>query len=184
VDHPICLNPSILDWQISGTGLAQVLDIGDALNDCSQIGKTRDSYAILLFTFQTAYRLIVERRPMESLFILLLTLPLAALREEGIARDQRIFYADLAFILMTKIYSLSDLPRAEGVILVWQEGRSHACLLATESMWQRLLNTLFGLCRFLRIADSLTSGNRFGTHSVERYIALIRRLCHHYDDIK
>jgi hypothetical protein len=135
LDHPICLNPTILDWQISGTGLAQVLDIGDALSDCSQIGKMRDSYPILLFTFHNAYRLIVERRPMESLFILLLALPLAALREEGIARDQRIFYADLAFLLMMKIYAISDLPRAEGVTLVWRKGRCQACLLATESMW-------------------------------------------------
>jgi hypothetical protein len=73
--------------QISAVGLAQILDVGDVLDDCSQMGKMRDLYVILLFTFRNAYRLIVERRPVKSGFIMLLALPLVSLREEGIPRD-------------------------------------------------------------------------------------------------
>jgi hypothetical protein len=184
IDYAICINPSVLMWTVSAPRLAEILNLGDVLTDTSQIGKMRDAYGLLLFTFHNAYLLLLEKRPMETLFILSIALPLASLRQEGICRDQRIFYAQCAFLIMMRMYALSILPRHEGVTSTWKRGTSQACLLGTESMWFRLLNTLFGLCLFLQKSDSSMSGNRFGTHTVENYIGLIRRLCCHYDDIR
>jgi hypothetical protein len=108
----------------------------------------------------------------------------SASEQEGISRDQRIFSASVAFVFLMKMYAPSDLSRHRGVALVWRKEKSLGCLLAAESVWHRLSNTMFGLCRFLKHADPAMSGNRFGTHSAESYIGLIRRPCHQYDDMK
>jgi hypothetical protein len=166
INHPICLNPSILGWPVLASSLAESLHVGDVLSDTTQMGKMRDSYPILLFTFRNAYHCIVDRKPMESLFILSMAFPLAALRQEGISRDQRLFYAIGGFLILLKFYALSDLPRDNGVTITWRKDTSRGCLLATESMWQRLLNTMFGLCVFIKNSNPSMSGNRFGTHMV------------------
>jgi hypothetical protein len=52
----------------------------------------------------------------------------------GISRDQRMFYAHLAFRIMMKMSALSDLPCYERVTSVWRTDLSQACLSGKGSL--------------------------------------------------
>jgi len=109
---------------------------------------------------------------------------LAALRTKGITIEQRAWYAELAFDIIHHLYGLADFPHDLGVTKVWHKATSRATSFTTDVNWVRLLNTSICLCGFIFLGGASTCGDRFGTHPLENFIGLIRRVCNHAETLQ
>jgi hypothetical protein len=55
--------------------------------------------------------------------------------------------------------------------------QSMALTLASDGTWMKIMNTAIGLFALLQFHRETGSGERFGTHTLENFIGLIRYLC-------
>jgi hypothetical protein len=155
--------------------MERILQLGDTLTDKSPIGAMRDAYAIRLFTFENALKCVQHHNFLGAVYIMLFTFCASALRPAKIPLRQRIFNAQLFFELLHQLFLISRRPHAEGIKSTFRQGAT-ATTLTTDVNWMKLLNTAIGLISYVFRADKTACGDRFGTHCLENFIGLVRRL--------
>jgi hypothetical protein len=175
VRNPICLDPSSLQSKIDAPSMERILHLGDTLTDESTIGAMRDADAIRLFTFDNALKCVQNQNSLGAVYVLLFSLCASTLRPVGIPLSQRIFNAKLFFQLLHNLFLISRRPHAPGIKSTFRQGAT-ATTLTTDINWIKLLNTAIGLVCYVVQAGSTGCGDRFGTHCLENFIGLVRRL--------
>jgi hypothetical protein len=183
VRNPICIDPSSLQSRIDATSMEAILHLGDALTDQSRIGAMRDSYAIRLFTFENALKCLQNGNCFGALYLTLFALCASTLRPAKIPLSQRVFNSKLFFELLHHLFIISRRPHAAGVKSTFRQGAT-TTTLTTDANWIKLLNTAIGLVCFVTQVGPLGCGDRFGTHCLENFIGLVRRLACGYDSLE
>jgi hypothetical protein len=176
VSHPIAMNPRSLVNVFDCDSIQTILNLGDVLEDKSTIGRMRDCYAIKLFTFENAERCLLANKPACTVYLFIFALLYSCLHMINISISQRLFRSRLAFELLSSLLALNDFGHLKEVTGSWSK-KSEALTLASDGTWIKIMNTVVGMILFLQLNSESGCGDRFGTHPLENFIGLIRRLC-------
>jgi hypothetical protein len=161
---------------IDSVFLQAILGLGDVFDDIYTIGRMRDCYPVKLFTFENDLTCLTEDNTAGAVYIIIFTLLYSCLRVKEFTIPQRLFRARLAFDLLQRLLSLNDFSHLKGITGQWTK-KSRALTLASDGTWMKIINTAIGLLVFLQLSSETGCGDRFGIHTLENFIGLIRRLC-------
>lgn len=124
--------------------IKSILNIGKALDDDSQIGKMRDTYALRLFTFGNLIKLIENGFYPAALLFFPYCCWIAAIYTPNIDLELRFFFIEIAFHLFYKMLSEIPLLLSKNIS---QRGKDTPVVFTEEIFVIRNINTLvaFGL---------------------------------------
>ena len=171
ISHKICLfnrsNPIDIDV------IRRILDIGDALDDITQIGKMRDCYVLKLFTFRNVSKLLQAREYVAAFLLFPFASWILVVFSPQISHQLRMFLCELAFQLLSSYLREFDTLQACGVSQKPTNKQSPRTFSKAHSV-RRMLNTLacFGSILFFGV-DRLRM-DCLGTHLVENAIGIAR----------
>ena len=171
IAHPISLYADAPATDISV--LREILDLGQPLNDESQIGKMRDGYVTQLFTFGNAAKLLTRGSCVNGFLILPFACWTAVLFYPDLTLDLRLFLVELAYQIVRNWEEQFSELHDDGVAYRYAQG--HSSITFNERHYvKRLLNTLaaFGVC--LRFSEGPLRLDSLGTHLVENSIGIAR----------
>lgn len=175
IAHPIKLYPSSSPTDINT--LREILNLGAALTDESQIGKMRDGYVTKLFTFENVTKLLAKGSYVNGFLLLPFACWAAVLFCSKLTLQLRLFLVELAYrIICHWMEQFPDL-RAEGAAYRYSAG--HSVITFNDKHYtRRTLNTLlaFGVC--LRFGTGYLRLDSLGTHLVENSIGIARSASH------
>ena len=167
LSHPIVLYSDCPATSLDN--IRNVLDLGNALNDESQIGKMRDSYVVSLFTFDNVSKLLKRALYVEACLLFPFACWAAVIFSENIDLGLRMFLVELAFQVIHCWYveanELSTRSRAK---------TQDATTFCDAHYARRMLNTLaaFGVSLYFG-CDNIRM-DALGTHLVENNIGIAR----------
>ena len=171
ISHKICLfdgsNP--IDINI----IRGILDIGDALDDVTQVGKMRDGYVLKLFTFSNVTKLLQAHEYVAAFLLFPFASWILVVFSPHISYQFRLFLCELAFQLLSSYLHEFDTLQVCGVQQKPTDRHSPSTFSKAHSV-KRMLNTLacFGAILFFG-ADKLRM-DCLGTHLVENAIGIAR----------
>jgi hypothetical protein len=134
----------------------------------------RDSYAITLFTLETCLKCFESGDLHSAVFLLPWALQEEVTRSTSIPRHERLFKAIVSFKLLMRLFHLSDLNHAPGIMKRSNRLVTKAVTLADDSQWPRNLNSSLALIQFVLDGESSWCFSRVGTHYLEIFFGLIR----------
>jgi hypothetical protein len=174
-NHPVTICPELPDDIITCEDLEWVLQLGNALNDRSSIGRMRDSYALQLFALKNCCDCMQKDNDIGLMYLLPWALQEEVIRSPTLSRPERLEKALLSFDLLVHYFDLSFLPRREGVTQRFTKGRTAVVTFAEDSAWPRILNFSLILIYFVLIAPPEWSFSRLGTHCLENFFGFVRQ---------
>jgi hypothetical protein len=174
-NHPVTLSPDSLEAALNAVDLEGILHLGAALRDKSAIGRTRDSYAIQLFSYRNCAKCLGQEYWNEFMYLLPWTLQEEVVRNPHLTREDRLLKALLSLKLLLHYFDLCSLPPSEGVSQRYIPGKTQAVTFAPDATWPRVLNSALVLVQFTVTAEESWSFSRVGTHCLENFFGLVRR---------
>ena len=158
---------------ISVDVLRQVLDLGDALDDVSQLGKMRDCYVLSLFTFANVQKLLCKEKYVEAYFLLPFACWSAVIFSQSIDLNFRIFLVELSFQIFSNW--LGQYKELEKSNIALKYTKDCAAVVFCEAHFvKRMLNTLVAFGVALSFGAENIRLDALGTHLVENQIGIAR----------
>ena len=160
---------------VTAIDIDKVLDLGDALQDASVIGKMRDIYVVKLFTLGNVAKLISQRCVAGAFFLLPYACVFAAIFQVELSNEARLFFIRLAYQCF--LHFLDEIPRIiqtyPSVKTKGGDGVS-AVTITERSYVIRMLHTCIGLAIAVRHGPKRVRMDAIGTHLVENCIGNAR----------
>jgi hypothetical protein len=176
---------SVIFWS---RRMQNILDLGPVFSDQSSTGKMRDVYPITLFRLEHVIKLFEENCPAEALYLLPWALLLRALQSSIVTRGTRIRLLQLAMKFLVFFYQNAICPsnqipekarNGSGKCPVDREPEIKDCVRPfLEITLLRGMNTVIGLLYSLLNIDEDIPLDRIGTHPLENFFGLMRRVLH------
>ena len=158
--------------QVNADELRSALELGPVLNDTSQVGKMRDSYAVSLFTFKNVSHLMKSGRFVAACYLFPFACWIGVIYSQDIDLSLRLFLVELSFQLIRVYFGEFERLKEEGVVPKGSDG--HGVTFATPQAAMRILNTLAAFGVALRFGDDNMRMDALGTHLVENAIGIAR----------
>ena len=165
----------------------EILQVGLALSDKSQIGKMRDFYPLELFTTSNVIKLLEAELYADAFFFVPHTLLLLAIRVPFFTSDFRLKLLAASYLLFYEVYvdvssqapSSVQLPGVCQSLNVTQRDTSESDMVtfAEVSALKRILCTLLAIGSALQIHPDNLRTDSLGTHIVEQKIGQGREDC-------
>lgn len=171
ITYPIQLYPNSRTSEISE--MREILKIGPALSDESQIGKMRDSYVTQLFTFENVQRLLRKGQYVHGFLILPFACWTTILFCPRISLKLRLFLVELAYHIIRQW--MEQFPQLNKAGVMSRGSTSHnAITFSDRHHARRMLNTLTAFGVALSFGRENLRMDSLGTHLVENSIGLAR----------
>ena len=183
----IAVTRADLNIQTDCTRAEELLQVGLALSDKSQIGKMRDYYPLELFTVSNVLKLLEAELYADAFFFAPHTLLLLAIRVPFFTLKFRLSLLGAAYLLFYEVYVdvSSEMPRSvqfspeHSTPKVTQRDTSESDMVtfAEVSALKRILCTLLAMGSALQIHPDNLRTDSLGTHIVEQKIGQGREDC-------
>ena len=175
LSHPIRLYPD--SGKIDFDGMRKLLDLGEVLNDESQIGKMRDCYVLSLFTFHNVAALLEDKQYVNGSLLFPFACWMAAIFSPTINLGFRMFLVEVSFQLLSDWLSDYDELKKMKVSIKYRKEQESVVFCEPQYV-HRMLNTLtvFGVA--LRFGADNIRLDALGTHLVENAIGIARSTSH------
>ena len=170
--HPISLLPGSIPTNIEA--VRQLLGIGNALNDTSQIGKMRDKYVLRLFTLQNVATLLRAKEYTSAFLLLPFAAWITVIFNNQIDPSLRIFLCQVSFQLIALFLDSFESLRQTGVVQKCSSGEQCVLTFSESHYAKRMLNTLCAFGVVIGFGSDSLRLDSIGTHLVENTIGLAR----------
>lgn len=148
-----------------------ILEIGNALDDETSIGKMRDIYSIKFFTFNNVFKLLQSAQFIDAAFIFPTACWVAANYSIRIDLRFRIFLIELSFQMLSIFHDhFSGLKKKK----IYQKS-SEKVTFHEEQYLIRMQNTLIATAIALLFSSEFVRTDGVGTHLVENAIGIARQ---------
>ena len=174
INHTIAIttkndkDPAIIERE----KLKKILSIGKILEDETQIGKMRDSYAVNLFTFDNLIKLIESEYYEAVLLFFPFCCWIATIFSPNLDLELRLFFVELSYHIIFKL--LQDVNLLLNMDIS-QRGSNNIVIFTEELYIIRMLNTLIAFGIALVFGDDTLRMDSLGTHLVENAIGIARQ---------
>ena len=152
--------------------LKEILSLGKILDDETQIGKMRDSYAVNLFTFDNLIKLLEAEYYEAVLLFFPFCCWISTIFSPNLDLELRLFFIELSFQIIFKL--LQDVHELLGMD-IGQRGSSNIVIFTEELYIIRILNTLVAFGIALVFGEDNIRMDSLGTHLVENAIGIARQ---------
>ena len=151
-----------------------ILQLGNAIDDKSSLGKMRDSYVIQLFNMKNIAKLIKAKDYGSAAALFPYACIVFVLFSTSISLQCRLFLIELSFQYFSVLLDQYPLM-GEYSISQKKKGDSNLLTIAEEHYVRRILNTLVSFGIALRFSDNRLRLDALGTHLVENLIGIARQ---------
>ena len=152
--------------------LRKISSLDKVLNDESQIGKMRDSYALKLFTFKNIMKLLDAQYYQAVLLFFPFFCWISTIFSPNLSLELRVFFVELSFQIFFKLLQDIDSLLKIGVC---QRGKGNAAVFTEELYVVRIINTLVAFGITLIFGEDTIRMDSLGTHLVENAIGIARQ---------
>ena len=171
ISHPISLFPQSIATSI--TKIRQELNLGNALDDVSQVGKMRDIYALRLFRIENVIALLKEQDYTAAFLLLPFAAWALVVFDLDIDQQLRLFLCELAFQLLYTYMDQFGALQEAGVPQNPSESNTPRTFAKAHYV-KRMLNTIAAFGAVLFFGGNKTRMDSLGTHLVENAIGIAR----------
>ena len=180
IDREIAVTTADPDCQTNCCKAEQVLSVGLALMDKTQIGKMRDFYPLEIFTMSNVLRLLEEEMYADAYYFVPHTLLLLIIRIPFFTMSFRMKLLEAAYLLFAEVYadvsshtsSSTEDPTDTSTPNITQRHTRHSDMVtfAESCSLKRILCTLVALGSAFQIHPENLRTDSLGTHIVEQKI--------------
>ena len=151
--------------------IRSILNLKKVLDDETQIGKMRDSYAVKLFTFANIVKLIKHEQYPAALLFFPYCCWVAAIYSPKISLELRFFLIELSFNIIYKMFTeIEEIKKLD----IHQRGKE--TVVFTEELYViRILNSIVAFGVSLIFGEDQIRLDALGTHLVENSIGIARQ---------
>ena len=165
----------------------QLLNVGSALSDTSQLGKMRDFYPIKLFTLDNVLTLLDNACFSDAYYFLAFALLLLVIRVPFFQIQMRIKLLEASYLMFGNVYDDMTQERDEGssnsdekdcdtqVAKQKQRNGSNLVTFCEMSTLQKILCTIVSYCAAFQLFSEVLRTDSLGTHIVEQKIGQARQ---------
>ena len=177
LDHEVAVvDNDVLIMLVNMEMLASVLDLGDAINDHSHLGRMRDVYVTKLFTLNNVCKLLEAKHYPAALIFLPYSCIFALLYTTNITNQTRLFLAKLAYLCFNRL-----LDEAQSLVTNNSPQIKHrfsagvmAVTMAEPSYLKRMMHSCLAFGISLLFGPRRLRLDSLGTHLVENTIGVAR----------
>lgn len=161
---------------VEPSDIEDLIKLGDALNDISNIGKMKDRYAITLFSMQVLKKCIEKRKFSPFLFLFPLTFLFEAIRNEHFDQQTRLIMLTMALEVVIQLLRNIDLLGLGNTLPADEEDPNKAYYFATPRHLQSLASAIMVFIIELEKNPRLNFSH-LTTLSEEHFNGLVRTMC-------
>ena len=176
IDHKLAIVDSdVLVLLVELDSLKKVLDLGDALDDHSQLGRMRDVYVTRIFTLRNVCALADAKQYAAALVFLPYSCVLTLLYCTNIPNHTRLFLAKLAYLCFDRLLDEAEkLVKSTPAIKHRFSADTIAITIAEPNYFKRMLHSCLAFGIGLRFGPERLRLDAIGTHLVENSIGVAR----------
>ena len=176
IDHGISVISTCSTANTNYEAVRNLLDLGMALYDKSQLGRMRDCYPLEMFTPGNVTKLLKHKYFPDAVYFAPFTLLLVCIRVPFLRMDFRLKLLNLSFLLFSEMSQdlnrRQSVPREENSPKVAQRGGKNTDMVtyAERYAFDRLLCTIISYCCAFQMSSEMLRTDALGTHIVEQMI--------------
>lgn len=176
IDHVISVFSSCPSANTDYEAVRNLLDLGMALYDKSQLGRMRDCYAIDMFTLGNVVKLLKHGHFPDAVYFIPFTLLLVCIRVPFLKMDFRLQLINLSFLVLLEMSEDLDrrqkIPHEKNGPKVTQRAGKDSDMVTYAERYaiDRLLCTIISYCCAFQMSRENLRTDAMGTHIVEQMI--------------
>ena len=178
IDHCVALVDSeIMVSLVDRISLEKILELGDVLNDLSQLGRMRDVYVTKLFSLRNVSKLLAARHYAGALVLLPYASLFTVLYGKNLSLETRMFFTKLAYLCFNRLLTeATKLTTRYGCIRSRYSSGCLAISMAEPGYIKRMMHTSLAIGIAMLFGPDKLRLDALGTHIVENAIGIARSI--------